>query len=49
MHFNVVMLATADISHYADETAENWRAYCKRHGYSFEQEYKRMLEDMHIV
>ena len=49
MNFNVVMLATAEISHYADQTAENWEAYCQRHGYSFERQYECMLEDMHIV
>lgn len=47
--FDVAMLATPHIDHYALATAENWQAYCNRHGYRFTRWREPVLEDMHLI
>ncbi|WP_020400595.1 hypothetical protein [Kordiimonas gwangyangensis] len=47
--FDVAMLATPEIDYYADDTSENWRSYCQRHGYNFVLWREAVLPDMHLI
>ncbi len=47
--FDVAMLATPHIDHYAKATQANWQAYCDRHGYQFVCWHETVLEDMHLI
>ncbi len=47
--FDVAMLATPHIDHYAAATRVNWQAYCDRHGYQFTCWRKAVLDDMHLI
>ena len=49
MSFDVAMLATSHIDHYALATRANWQAYCDRHGYRFVCWPEAVLEDMHLI
>ncbi|MBW1875585.1 MAG: hypothetical protein JRI98_09420 [Deltaproteobacteria bacterium] len=49
MTFDVAMLATRQIDHYAAATQANWRAYCDRHGYEFTCWRDAVLDDMHLI
>ncbi|MBI5506221.1 MAG: hypothetical protein HY899_15605 [Deltaproteobacteria bacterium] len=46
--FEVVMMATAEIAHYADPTRRSWERYCRRHSYDFLLFDRKILADMHI-
>jgi hypothetical protein len=47
--FDVAMLATPHIDHYAKATQANWQAYCDRHGYRFVCWREPLLDDMHLI
>ena len=47
--FDVAMLATPHIDHYAAATQANWQAYCDRHGYAFTCWRDAVLDDMHMI
>lgn len=47
--FDVAMLATPHIDHYAAATRANWQAYCDRHGYQFTCWREAVLDDMHLI
>ncbi|MGA8260048.1 MAG: hypothetical protein WB783_07535 [Arenicellales bacterium] len=46
--FEVVMLATPEIDHYAAATRLSWERYCARHGYDFFLYDRKILGDLHI-
>ena len=46
--FDVVMLATPEVAHYAARTQASWSRYCKRHGYSFVTYDEDLVPGMHI-
>ena len=46
--FDVVMLATPEVAHYARHTRASWSRYCQRHGYRFEPYGENLVPDMHI-
>ncbi len=46
--FEVVMMATPEIAHYADQTRRSWENYCEKHGYDFFLFDRKILADMHI-
>ncbi|MGB5694821.1 MAG: hypothetical protein WBM46_04140 [Polyangiales bacterium] len=47
--FDVAMLATPNIDHYAAATQANWQSYCDRHGYAFTCWREVVLDDMHLI
>lgn len=49
LSFDVAMLATPHIDHYAKATQANWGAYCDRHGYQFVCWQETVLADMHLI
>ena len=49
LSFDVAMLATPHIDHYAKATQANWQAYCDRHGYQFVCWRETVLDDMHLI
>ena len=46
--FEVVMLATPEIDHYAAATRRSWEQYCARHGYGFYLYDRQILPDLHV-
>lgn len=46
--FEVVMMATSEINHYAVATRRSWERYCDRHGYGFFLYDHKILCDLHI-
>ncbi|MFZ0486972.1 MAG: hypothetical protein WAL83_08230 [Arenicellales bacterium] len=46
--FEVVMLATPEIDHYAAATRLSWERYCAHHGYDFFLYDRQILPDLHI-
>lgn len=46
--FEVVMMATPEIDHYAAATRLSWERYCARHGYAFFLYDRKILPDLHI-
>jgi hypothetical protein len=49
LSFDVAMLATPHIDHYAEATRANWQAYCDRHGHRFVCWREAVLDDMHLI
>lgn len=46
--FDVVIMATPEIDHYAAATRLSWQRYCARHGYSLFLYQRKLLADLHI-
>jgi len=46
--FEIVMMATREIAHYADGTKRSWSDYCEKNGYAFLVCERKILPDMHV-
>ena len=45
---DVIMLATAELEHYACHSVRLWQTYCASRGYAFQRYPDQLLSDMHI-